>query len=198
MTNQEVRTVARAGQTIERHFGRPQDVEYCFDANGRLFILQVRPVTRIEEYGPAAGNHLVWDNSNIIESYSGVTTPMTFSFIRRVYAIVYHCFAEVMGVSPEVIRANRQTYDNMLGMFHGRVYYNLKSWYRSLRMLPGFQYNSRFMESMMGLKEPLPMDDAPPSPGRLRRWFVELPALLRVADSLDMEFLPHPENSQTI
>ncbi len=180
LTDQEVRSVAQAGHAIERHFRRPQDVEFCFDATGTLFILQARPVTRIKEFGPAAGNHLIWDNSNIIESYAGVTTPMTFSFIRRVYAIVYHCFGEVMGVSPTVIHANRQIYDNMLGLFRGRVYYNLKNWYRSLRMFPGFQYNSRFMESMMGLKERLQLEDEPPAAGRLRRWFVDLPALIRL------------------
>ena len=63
----------------------------------------------------------------------------------------------------------------MLGLFHGRVYYNLKNWYRTLRMFPGFQYNSRFMESMMGLTEPLELEDEPPPPGLMRRWFVELP-----------------------
>ena len=68
-------------------------------------------MTRVKEYGPAAGNHLVWDNSNIIESYTGVTSPMTFSFIRRVYTIVYHCFAEVMGISPTVIKANHMTFE---------------------------------------------------------------------------------------
>ena len=47
-------------------------------------------------------------------------------------------------------------------------------------MFPGFQYNSRFMESMMGLNEPLELDDEPPPPGLMRRWFVELPALLRL------------------
>ena len=127
LTDEEVRQVAQAGRAVEGKFGRPQDVEFCFDSDAQLFILQSRPVTRIEEYGPAAGNHLVWDNSNIIESYAGVTSPMTFSFIRRAYTIVYYCFAEVMGISPTVVRANRRTYENMLGLFQGRVYYNLRT-----------------------------------------------------------------------
>ena len=84
---------------------------------------------------------------------------MTFSFIRRAYTIVYHCFAEVMGISPRVVRRHRDTFDNMLGLFRGRVYYNLINWYRLVRLFPGYHYNSRFMESMMGLKEPLILDD---------------------------------------
>ena len=196
LTDQQVREIAWAGLAIERRFGRPQDVEFCFDKHGKLFILQSRPVSQIAEYGPAAGNHLVWDNSNIIESYSGVTSPMTFSFIRRVYAIVYHCFAEVMGVSPRVIHANRRTYDNMLGLFRGRVYYNLKNWYRSLRLLPGFQYNSRFMESMMGLKEPLELDEEPGRLGWIRRWFVELADVGSLAGSVGVELLPYSKNGR--
>ena len=120
----------------------------------------------------------MWDNSNIIESYYGVTSPMTFSFIRRAYSIVYHCFAEVMGIPPRVVHEHRDAFDNMLGLFRGRVYYNLKNWYRLIRLFPGYRYNSRFMESMMGLKDPLLLEEETERPGLLRRWFVELPALI--------------------
>lgn len=174
----EARQVARAAIQVEQHFGRPQDIEFCFDAERRLFLLQSRPITNLEELGPAAGNRLVWDNSNIIESYSGVTSPMTFSFIRRAYTIVYHCFAEVMGISSTKVRASQRVFENMLGLFRGRVYYNLANWYRLIRLFPGFQYNAQFMESMMGLKEKLELDDEPPEPHFWQRWFVELPALI--------------------
>jgi len=185
LSDDEVRRVASAGLAIERHHGRPQDVEFCFDAAGELFVVQARPVTNVEEYGPAAGNRVTWDNSNIIESYSGVTTPMTFSFIRRAYTIVYHCFAEVMGIGPAVVKAHERTFENMLGLFRGRVYYNLASWYGVVRLFPGYAFNRRAMESMMGVKEPLEDGPEPPPPSFARRWFVELPALLRlVARSL--------------
>ena len=65
----------------------------------------------------------------------------------------------------------------MLGLFCGRVYYNLKNWYRLVRLFPGYQYNRGFMETMMGVREPLLLEDELPKPGVLRRWFVELPAL---------------------
>ncbi len=180
LEDDEVRQLARAAICVEEYFGRPQDLEFCFDLDRRLLLLQSRPVTNQEEYGPAAGNRLVWDNSNIVESYSGVTSPMTFSFIRHAYTIVYHCFSEVMGISNAKVRANQRTFENMLGLFHGRVYYNLRNWYRLIRLFPGFEYNAEFMESMMGVKEKLDMDDKPEPPSFWRRWFVELPALLRL------------------
>lgn len=178
LTSEQVRELLRMGLDLERRFGRPQDIEFAVDANGKIFLLQARPVTTVEELGPAAGNRLLWDNSNIIESYSGVTSPMTFSFIRRAYSIVYHCFAEVMGIDAATVRANRDVFDNMLGLFRGQVYYNLLNWYRLVRLFPGFNYNKAFMESMMGVREGLSEEPSPVS--GVQRYTRELPALLRL------------------
>ena len=138
---------------------------------------------------PDAGERRVWDNSNIIESYAGVTSPMTFSFIRRAYAIVYRCFLEVMGVSPKTIHRNRHVVENMLGLFRGRVYYNLVHWYRLVRLFPGYRFNKGFLEGMMGLKEPLNLNDEAAAPGFFRKYFVELPGLLRLAAGMAWKFL---------
>lgn len=181
LTVEEVRELARLGLGLERRLGRPQDVEFAFDAAGRPWLLQTRPVTTVAELGPAAGHRLLWDNSNIIESYSGVTSPMTFSFIRHAYEIVYHCFAEVMGIHPRVVRGNRTVFDHMLGLFRGQVYYNLLNWYRLVRLFPGYHYNKQFMESMMGVREPAADGSAATAAPRagLRR-YAELPALVRL------------------
>lgn len=175
----QVTKLARLGVLIENHFRRPQDIEFVIDWDDHIYILQSRPITGLPEYGPAAGNRQVWDNSNIIESYSGVTTPMTFSFIRRAYTIVYHCFAEVMGIPDQVVRDNQPVFENMLGLIRGQVYYNLPNWYRLVRLFPGYHYNKSFMESMMGVSEPLDLEeDNELHPSFRRKWLVELPNLL--------------------
>lgn len=179
LSESQVRLVVEAARKIEDAWGAPQDIEFAVDGAGSLWILQTRPITTVEEHGPAAGYGLLWDNSNIIESFSGVTSPMTFSVIRRAYATVYRCFSEVMGIAPETIRQSEPLYQNMLGLISGRVYYNLRSWYLLLRLFPGFEYNRQFMESMMGVKESYEPERAPP-PSAARRYFVELPALLRL------------------
>src|SRR6185437_56521 len=38
---------------VERHFGAPQDIEWAFDHDGELFVLQSRPVTAITKNEPA-------------------------------------------------------------------------------------------------------------------------------------------------
>ncbi len=153
LTDSQIRLLSETARRIEEAYGAPQDIEFAIDRGGELAILQTRPITTIEEYGPAAGYGLLWDNSNIIESFSGVTSPLTFSVIRRSYATVYRCFSEVMGIAPGTIRQSEPLYQNMLGLIRGRVYYNLRSWYLLLRLFPGFEYNRQFMESMMGVKE---------------------------------------------
>src|ERR1044071_6579016 len=152
LTDEQVRELAKTAIAIENAFGTPQDIEFAFDANG-LWILQSRPITTIEEYGPAAGNRLLWDNSNIVESFSGVTSPMTFSVIRRAYAIVYRLFAQVMGIPERVVKENKYVFENTLGLFRGQVFYNLLNWYAMVRLFPGYEQNRKFMESMMGVRE---------------------------------------------
>jgi pyruvate,water dikinase len=68
----------------------------------------------------------------------------------------------------------------MLGLIRGRVYYNLLNWYKLIHLFPGFNYSKGFMESMMGLREPAALEEEDSSPGVLRRYFVELPRLLRL------------------
>ncbi len=148
--------IARTARKIESLFGCPQDIEWAHDG-AQLFILQARPITTLPEQSPQ-GDLRIWDNSNIAESYQGVTTPLTFSFAAKAYEHVYIQFCRLMGVPNERIEANQQIFPRMLGFIRGRIYYNLVNWYRLLALLPGFQVNRPFMEQMMGVKEEMPAE----------------------------------------
>lgn len=45
LTDDEVRAVAALGRRVEAHYGRAQDTEWAYDADGGLWLLQARPVT---------------------------------------------------------------------------------------------------------------------------------------------------------
>ena len=147
--------VAAAARAAARHFGAPQDVEWALE-NGRLYLLQSRPITSLRELADPDGALALWDNSNIVESYGGVTTPLTYSFARYAYEQVYRRFLLLLGVSPRLVDANGDAFRRMIGIVRGRVYYNLGSWYRALALLPGYGLNRRFMEQMMGVREGIP------------------------------------------
>ncbi|MDH5381677.1 MAG: phosphoenolpyruvate synthase, partial [Cyclobacteriaceae bacterium] len=94
-------------------FGKPQDMEFGV-YNQQLFVLQSRPVTNLHKIADVGGEYVLWDNSNIIESYPGVTTPLTFSFISKSYEGAYRLFCEFMGVDRAVIDKNDRVFANTL------------------------------------------------------------------------------------
>jgi pyruvate,water dikinase len=147
--------VAALARACEAAFGRVQDIEWAL-AGGTLWLLQSRPVTSLRDLPDPDHPLRIWDNSNIAESYPGVTSPLTYTFARRAYEHVYRRFCVVMSVPEERIAEHGETFAAMIGQVRGRVYYNLVNWYRVLGMLPGFAANRPFMEQMMGVKEPLP------------------------------------------
>ena len=155
LDDDQIRAVTELARRAGKHFGRPQDIEWAIE-DGRLCLLQSRPITSLSLIADPDGAPAVWDNSNIAESYSGVTTPLTFSFVRSAYEEVYRQFCRIMGVHAATIAAHQDMFRRMLGLIRGRIYYNLVSWYRLLAMLPGFRANRRFMEQMMGVSEALP------------------------------------------
>ncbi len=44
LTMEQVKTLASQAMIIERYFGTPRDIEWAFDTNGTLFMLQARPL----------------------------------------------------------------------------------------------------------------------------------------------------------
>lgn len=143
LTVEQIRKLAALAVQIEKHFGTPQDIEFAL-AGGEIFILQARPITT-----PIFTERMLWDNSNITESYSGVTTPLTFSVIRSAYAQVYRQALELLGAS----HYDENVLRNMLAFYNGQVYYQMLNWYGVLSWLPAFEQNRRFMEQMMGVKQ---------------------------------------------
>ena len=139
---------------LERFFGAPMDIEWTVE-KGTLYILQARPITSLPDAPDLAAPVIVFDNSNIQESYCGVTTPLTFSFAARAYASVYQQTMRALGLPEKTIQSHAPMLENLLGLVAGRVYYNINNWYRGLLLLPSFGTNKADMERMMGLEEPV-------------------------------------------
>jgi pyruvate,water dikinase len=177
----QVQELAQAGRRIEQHYKKPQDIEWAI-AGDRIYILQTRPITALERIGKS--QRIVWDNSNIIESYPGVTSPLTYSFAREAYSVVYRQTAELVGVPRKAIAAHQETFSNMIGLIRGRIYYNLNSWYRGLTLVPGFEYNKAFMEGMMGVRESLDWQEDPGSSRSFPRSLLGLPSLVLLASRM--------------
>lgn len=169
--------LAGLARRLEEALGGPQDIEWTRRGE-ELVVLQARPITQ----PIPSGRRLLWDNSNIIESYCGLTGPLTYSFASHAYTIVYQLFCEVMGVEQEVIRQHSGTFPRMIGLVRGRIYYNLNAWYKVVSLLPGYRWNRTFMEQMMGVSE-VGSDADVGEPSRIGR-ILALPRMSRLFASL--------------
>lgn len=166
----EIAEVAELGRKVEAEFDAPQDVEWAIDDDG-LWFLQSRPITTALGVRPGAlirgagevvpdGEQRIWDNSNIIESFNGLTSPLTYTTAADIYGRVYHGYAKSLRVPDEQVRQTEQWTPVLLGYFHGRVYYNLLHWYRMVGIAPGYPLNRKVLEAALGVDEPLPDDVA--------------------------------------
>ena len=187
LSEQQAIQIAQLARKAEVAFGAPQDIEWAIDSEG-LHILQARQITTPLLPAPQADTALtIFDNSNIVESYPGMVSPLTYSFAVHVYARVYRSFVDLLGVPQKTIDDNAAIFGNMLGRVDGRVYYNLVNWYRALALLPGFSLNRAYMETMMGVSEPMPAEvtnaiGPPPAKGAVKA--LEYAKLGRVAAGL--------------
>lgn len=152
LKSEQLKEVYHVIKSLREQLKYYPDIEFAYESN-QLFLLQVRPITTLKNLPDPKGKKIVWDNSNIIESYPGLTSPLTFSFIVKMYEAVYRQLSLVMGIDEKKVEQHASIYSNMLGLLKGRVYYNLNSWYGALQLLPGYSLNAAFMEKMMGVKE---------------------------------------------
>mgnify|MGYP001245177158 CR=1 FL=1 len=155
----QLKRVFDIGLNIEKTFSAPMDIEWAIQ-NENIYVVQMRPITTLPglsfyDEKINGSSSILWDNSNIVESFAGVTTPLTFSLTKDAYAVVYKVTSRLVGVPEKIINDFDYAYTNMLGFIRGRVYYNLINWYKLLLIIPGFGSNQGFMETMMGVKEEL-------------------------------------------
>lgn len=163
----QLQEIAQLLDRLKKVLGTPQDIEFAY-VSQVLYLLQTRPVTSTNN--STQGEYILWDNSNIVESYPGITTPLTFSFIIKMYEKVYRQFVGIMGVKEKEINQHTEVFANTLGLVRGRVYYNLLHWYKMLAMLPGYSINAENMERMMGVKERFELNDEFKMSKGLARW----------------------------
>ncbi len=150
-----LRELARQARIIEDSYKikRGCDIEFAVK-DGEVYILQCRPIASCSHINKRL-ERTILDNSNIIESYSGVTTPLTFTFAQEVYGKIYHQTLRSFFIGEEVIRSIDDDLNHMLCFYENKIYYRLNSWYKMTSLYPRYEQNKKYMEKMMGVKTPL-------------------------------------------
>lgn len=145
LNDEEIKQLVDMGRRIEALFKLPQDIEGTFTANGKLYILQSRPIALDYE------RQLIWTNSNVTESYPGVTTALTYSFARFFYREIFYDAYRRLGVSARTINDNFEPLDKMIGFLNGRVFYCLSHFYLLHKQSPLYPLFGSHWENMIGL-----------------------------------------------
>lgn len=151
LNDEQIHELSRTVLRLEKALGAPQDIEWAW-ADNRLYILQTRPITGLVP----DKNILIWDNANVTESYSGITSPLTFSTVRYFYYRSFKGTLAENGVPDAVMKKIDHFLQNMLGYFNGHIYYNLVNWYNMIFVLPGIRHYKGYWEQMIGVRETLP------------------------------------------
>jgi phosphohistidine swiveling domain-containing protein len=111
------RKLHRLASRLEQELGCPQDIEWAI-AEGKLFVLQSRPITTLQAYDPTTGEwndslrgDYLWTNANFGEAFPDVMTPFTWSIVQA--------FMGTFGFGIETVQ------HPMMGNIAGRLYMNI-------------------------------------------------------------------------
>ncbi len=148
LSDKEVLQVAKLLEKTEKLLENIADIEFSFDKNGNLFILQMRPVTGIN-----SANIKILDNTNIVESYPEISLPLTFGFVKKAYAKVFRNTSRFFWISATARKQLEPIFDNLLGYYSGRIYYRLDNWYRMMSQLFPSEKAMKSWEKAVGLKK---------------------------------------------
>ena len=138
-------TIIEIAEKIKEVFQTEMDIEYAIK-NNMVYILQARPITTIKRE-----NLIVLDNSNIVESYPGVSLPLTQDFVKDVYADIFTKLCLRLTHNPELIQDMKPYLRNMIEIANWRVYYNISNWYVVLKLLPFSNKIIPLWQEMMGV-----------------------------------------------
>lgn len=138
--------VALAGQ-VEEVFGRPMDIEYAY-REGQIFLLQARPISSL----PHPVKPVILDDSNIAESYPGLSSPLTVSFAGQIYSGVFQSLLGRLIGERAVQKQYRKVLAHMVEGCNGRLYYRITNWYEILHLLPLSSKIIPLWQEMLGVE----------------------------------------------
>jgi rifampicin phosphotransferase len=103
--NAQLLELATMGRRIERALGAPQDIEFAFDGDGRLWILQARPITTLfplPERPPGDEGLRVYFSASVAQGYFEPISPMGMEPFRVIGRTLAGAFARARGDAEPV------------------------------------------------------------------------------------------------
>lgn len=135
LSDAQVEAIASLALRLERHFEKPQDVEFAVVGN-EVFVLQARPITAAAHRKTRKRAtrkdraRLVWSNVNVGEALPGVATPLTWSVLSGFSDLG---FRRAFGALGCTVPKDAE----LVGSFRGRIYLNMTEFLGIASQVPG-------------------------------------------------------------
>ena len=92
LSDGQILALAKLGGRVEEHYGAPQDTEWAIDGDGRVWLLQARPITTLfplPDGAPVNDEDLrVYFSFNVAQGVYGPLTPMGIQAFRLITSSV--------------------------------------------------------------------------------------------------------------
>lgn len=126
---------------IQLFFGRPTDVEFAFNNERKLYILQARPITKIKY----SGIKHEWTTANFKD---GVSTSTCFPFMWSLYEFIWEAAFRKFLIDSKLLAPKEL--GRLGNMFFSRPYWDLSVAKKAMSKIPG--YKERDFDSDLGVK----------------------------------------------
>ena len=144
LEEEELKRLFTLGERIEQLFQKPMDIEFAIE-KGKIYILQAREITTLDMHLPIR----ILDNSNISESFPGICLPLSVSFAKEMYSGIFTSLGRrFLG---KKVSSYKELFQQMVGEFSGRMYYEISLWYDILRLLPFSKKIILIWQGMLGV-----------------------------------------------
>lgn len=146
LDRQKVEQIIDVSKNISELLYEFSDIEFAIES-GEIFVLQARKITTLDGSSP-----LIFDNSNIVESYPGTSLPLTVSLVKLVYSGVFEGVTKRMLKSKKELEKLTDVFKNMVGASNGRIYYKISNWYTLIKYMPFSKKLIPVWQEMLGVK----------------------------------------------
>ena len=130
LNKNQIEELIDISKNITNILGKYLDIEFGI-SNKKIYIFQARKITTVDDSNP-----LILDNSNIVESYPGISLPLTISFVNSIYSGVFEGVSRRILKNEKELAKHTDVFKNMVGSANGRIYYKISNWYTIIKFLP--------------------------------------------------------------
>ncbi|MFW9959814.1 MAG: PEP/pyruvate-binding domain-containing protein [Candidatus Thorarchaeota archaeon] len=118
LDDDEVIKLASIGKSIEELFKLPQDIEWAIDHEGRIHVLQARPITTDLKADGKEKDDIFWTRGYADDYWNDPVTPLFYSLLGDQ-------ITHIVNVEANAIMGYKNTPNELLKLHKSHAYFNL-------------------------------------------------------------------------